>query len=577
MKTRTTETKREEFRTSDRPANGAELLVRFLLHKNVKRVVGIPGGANLPIYDALYTSGIEHVLARHEQGAGFVALGSARITGKAAVCIASSGPGVTNLLTAVADAKCDSVPLIAITGQVPQSLMGTDAFQEIDTYSLSKPITKKTYLVRSTSELALVLDEAFRIAEHGRPGPVWIDIPKDVQLSPFHGDWTETEELWNSRRESESPRLSSASEEKFESFCRLLENAKRPILYAGGGVRLSGAEDLLGRFAEKQDIPVATTLMGMDCFPRKHRLSLGMLGMHGAPYTNIALEESDLLLAFGVRFDDRATGKLETFCPNAKVVHVDIDPREIGKLREPDLFFLEDLRNFLVSAVELPERKRDSWNSLVASWKRLFPLPSFSKRSGYLPDVVLKTCADALGPTTILTTDVGQHQMWAAQFYPFEKPKTWITSGGLGTMGFGLPAAIGVALEFPERDVLCISGDGSFWMNVQELDTLAGTDLNVKILVFDNRHLGLVRQQQELFFQGRFYGSSYSGPSKSARVAEALGIPSLDLGEEGRTLSDLDRFLKEPGPGLVVVPIDPKLHVLPIVPAGKGNLEMVLE
>ncbi|EPG73735.1 acetolactate synthase, large subunit, biosynthetic type [Leptospira fainei serovar Hurstbridge str. BUT 6] len=577
MKTKTV-LEKDISQNSNAPTNGAEIVVHFLLHKGIETVVGIPGGANLPLYDALHGSGIRHILARNEQGAGFIAQGIARATGAVAVCLASSGPGATNLVTAIADAKCDSVPLVAITGQVSTSLIGTDAFQEIDTYGLSKPITKRNYIVRSVQELISALSEAFQIAEEGRPGPVWIDIPKDVQLSPYEGDWEKTLEEWDLLETSgKITFVDPFFEEKFVSFCELLRDCKRPVLYIGGGVKLAAAEYLLRDFAESQDIPVTSTLMGLDCFPQNHRLSLGMLGMHGAPFTNLVLEESDLLLAFGVRFDDRATGKLETFCPNAKVVHVDIDPREIGKLRKPDLSFQTDLYDFLKNAVGIPSRRRGEWNSLVSSWKALFPLPNLRTNGGFSPDVILKICKESLGSDAILTSDVGQHQMWVAQFYPFQNRRTWVTSGGLGTMGFGLPVAIGISLAMPKKTVLCISGDGSILMNIQELDTLADLQSNVKILIFDNRHLGLVRQQQELFFQSRFYGSSYERESKLAAVAQAFDIPSLNLAEVANPIDELRKFLVKPGPGFAVIPVDPTLHVLPMVPAGKGNLEMLLE
>ncbi|TGN03223.1 biosynthetic-type acetolactate synthase large subunit [Leptospira dzoumogneensis] len=570
-----TEKNKAWLREDKSPQNGAELIVAYLKRRRIQNVYGIPGGANLPLYDALHDSGIRHILARHEQGGGFMAQGEARVTKKPAVCLASSGPGVTNLITAVADAKSDSIPLVAITGQVPLSLIGTDAFQEIDTYGLSLPITKKTYLVRSVSELIRVLPEAFQIAEGPRPGPVWIDVPKDIQASPISLSMSQIESIWSSQEEINSPKIFISEADKLR-FYSLLENSKKPVLYIGGGVKGSGAGDLILKLAEAQDIPVVCTLMGLDSFSQTHELSLGMLGMHGAPYTNRLLSESDLLLAFGVRFDDRATGKLETFCPNAKVIHVDIDYKEIGKLRRPDFGFCSDLKYFLENMGEFPIHKREEWREQIRSYKELYPLNSVTSSKGFSPQDIILSVAKFLGPNARISTDVGQHQMWVAQYYPFRKSGTFLTSGGLGTMGFGLPAAIGASLADPNSKMVCFSGDGSILMNIQELDTLSELQSDLKIIIFDNRNLGLVRQQQNLFYGGRYNGSAYPSHSKLSKIANAFGISSLDLGEEGKNLEDLETFLKEKGPGLIVVPIDPDLQVLPMVPPGKSNLEMLL-
>ncbi|GBF38996.1 biosynthetic-type acetolactate synthase large subunit [Leptospira johnsonii] len=570
-----TEKNKAWLREDKVPQNGAELIVAYLKRRRIQNVYGIPGGANLPLYDALHNSGIRHILARHEQGGGFMAQGEARVTKKPAVCLASSGPGVTNLITAVADAKSDSIPLVAITGQVPLSLIGTDAFQEIDTYGLSLPITKKTYLVRSVSELIRVLPEAFQIAEGPRPGPVWIDVPKDIQASPISLSMSQIESIWSSGEEKNPPKIFISEADRLR-FYSLLENSKKPVLYIGGGVRGSGAEDLILQLAEAQDIPVVCTLMGLDSFSQTHELSLGMLGMHGAPYTNRLLSESDLLLAFGVRFDDRATGKLETFCPKAKVIHVDIDYKEIGKLRRPDFGFCSDLRYFLENMGEFPIHKRGEWREQIRSYKELYPLSSVSAPKGFSPQDIILSVAKFLGPNARISTDVGQHQMWVAQYYPFQKSGTFLTSGGLGTMGFGLPAAIGASLADPNSKIVCFSGDGSILMNIQELDTLSELQSDLKIIIFDNRNLGLVRQQQNLFYGSRYNGSSYPSHSKFSKIANAFGIPSLDLGESGKNSEDLENFLKEKGPGLIVVPIDPDLQVLPMVPPGKSNLEMLL-
>ncbi|MEI1280079.1 biosynthetic-type acetolactate synthase large subunit [Leptospira venezuelensis] len=570
-----TEKNKAWLREDKVPQNGAELIVAYLKRRRIHNVYGIPGGANLPLYDALHNSGIRHILARHEQGGGFMAQGEARVTKMPAVCLASSGPGVTNLITAVADAKSDSIPLVAITGQVPLSLVGTDAFQEIDTYGLSLPITKKTYLVRSVSELIRVLPEAFQIAEGPRPGPVWIDVPKDIQASPISLSMSQIESIWSSQEVTNSHKIFISEADKLRFFS-LLENSKKPVLYLGGGVKGSGAEELILQLAEAQNIPVVCTLMGLDSFSQTHELSLGMLGMHGAPYTNRLLFESDLLLAFGVRFDDRATGKLDTFCPNAKVIHVDIDYKEIGKLRKPDFGFCSDLKYFLQNMGEFPIRKRKEWREQILSYKELYPLNSVNTSKGFSPQDIILSVANFLGPKARITTDVGQHQMWVAQYYPFQKSGTFLTSGGLGTMGFGLPAAIGASLGDPNSKIVCFSGDGSILMNIQELDTLSELQSDLKIIIFDNRNLGLVRQQQNLFYGSRYNGSSYPSSSKFSKIANAFGISSLDLGEEEKKLENLETFLKEKGPGLIVVPIDQDLQVLPMVPPGKSNLEMLL-
>lgn len=480
--------------------NGAELMIRFLEFAGVEIVSGIPGGASLPIYDALYESKIRHILARHEQGAGFIAGGMARANGKPGVCFASSGPGVTNLITAVADAKMDSIPLIVITGQVPVSMIGTDAFQEIDTFSLSVPITKRSYLVKKIEDLIQILPRAWKTAIEGRPGPVWIDVPKDVASGKIDWDIFKEKEVWNIQKIEFKDTIDL---EWKKTFKELLSKAKKPVFYIGGGLNRPLAAELFCILLEKLNFPTVSTLMGLGICPYEHPRFLGMLGMHGSRAANLVLEEADLLVALGVRFDDRATGKLNEFCPNAKIVHVDIDATEIGKLKNPNLFLKHGVENFITQILE-EDLSSEEWLNQVQTLKTLYGFPVPKENQILHPVSILQSISNILGEKAIITTDVGQHQMWVAQYYPFRKQGSFLTSGGLGTMGFGLPAAIGAALVFPKKRIVCISGDGSILMNIQELDTLRELNLDVTILLINNGHLGLVRQQQELFFPPDF-------------------------------------------------------------------------
>jgi acetolactate synthase-1/2/3 large subunit len=451
------------------------LLIKLLERQGVTHISGVPGGANLPMYDALTSSSIKHVLARHEQGAGFIAQGMARVSGKAQVCFASSGPGASNLVTAVADARMDSVPLIAITGQVTQAMIGTDAFQEIDTFGLMLPITKHNWMVRSVEELLEVIPRAFEIALSGRPGPVSIDIPKDVQKQLIS-----VETFPEPGRREANPQL---DKQQVNSMLSRIRKARRPILMVGGGVVYAGAAAALVEFAEQLDLPVVQTFMGLGVLRSDHPLSLGMLGMHGAPYTNLVLEECDLVVGLGVRFDDRATGKVAEFCPKAEVVHVDIDHSEINKIMQPALSIRADVGEVLNLANTLLEPgSRSIWRKRVAQLKSGYPLMLDGEDDLFRPYGAIKAVASLLDDSVSITTDVGQHQMWVAQAYPFNRARQWISSGGLGTMGFGLPAAIGMALAQPERKVICFTGDGSLMMNIQELATAAEHDLDIKVI-----------------------------------------------------------------------------------------------
>ncbi|WP_061257118.1 biosynthetic-type acetolactate synthase large subunit [Leptospira interrogans] len=556
--------------------NGAELMIRFLEFAGVEIVSGIPGGASLPIYDALYESKIRHILARHEQGAGFIAGGMARANGKPGVCFASSGPGVTNLITAVADAKMDSIPLIVITGQVPVSMIGTDAFQEIDTFSLSVPITKRSYLVKKIEDLIQILPQAWKTAIEGRPGPVWIDVPKDVASAKIDWDISREKEIWNIQKIEFKNTIDL---EWKKTFKELLSKAKKPVFYIGGGLNRPLAAELFCILLEKLNFPTVSTLMGLGICPYEHPRFLGMLGMHGSRAANLVLEEADLLVALGVRFDDRATGKLNEFCPNAKIVHVDIDATEIGKLKNPNLFLKHGVENFITQILEedlsSEHLSSEEWLNQVQTLKTLYGF-SIPKENQILhPVSILQSISNILGEKAIITTDVGQHQMWVAQYYPFRKQGSFLTSGGLGTMGFGLPAAIGAALVFPEKRIVCISGDGSILINIQELDTLRELNLDVTILLINNGHLGLVRQQQELFFSSRFSASKFVIPANFIKIASSFGIPSFELSNECSQVEILEQALIRKGPSFVLLQVEPDLQVLPMVPPGKANREMI--
>ncbi len=550
---------------------GAQIVVRLLERQGVRKIAGIPGGAILPIYDALSQSAkISHILARHEQGAGFIAQGMARVSGEVAVCMASSGPGATNLLTAIADAKLDSIPLVAITGQVPKSMIGTDAFQEVDTYGLSIPITKHNFLVGSAAELLEVIPQAFRLAASGRPGPVLIDIPKDVQNQRVEVDGT----AWPQPGVADIAAAPRA--ELVASAAALINEAARPILYLGGGVVHSGAAALAVELAEKASLPTVMTLMGLGAMPVDHALSLGMLGMHAARCTNLALDEADLLIAIGARFDDRATGKVAAFCPRAKIVHVDIDPSELDKIKTAHVGITGDVRAVLEALLpRIETHLRAPWLTRVGELKAAHPLVTPGIDDTRMPYGLIRAVADALDDEAIITTDVGQHQMWVAQSYPLRRPRQWLTSGGLGTMGFGLPAAIGAALAAPERTVVCFSGDGSILMNIQELATAAEEDVNVKVILVNNYSLGLVFQQQTMFYGERIFASKFKGVPDFVAVAAAFGWRTLDLDQAADPRSALAAALAARGPTLIHASIAMHEQTLPIVAPGSANTEMI--
>lgn len=567
--------------------NGAEIVIKLLENQGVEYISGIPGGFNLPIYDALYKSKIKHILARHEQGAGFIAQGISRTTDTAGVCFATSGPGATNLLTAIADAKLDSIPLVAITGQVSLSAIGTDAFQEVDAYGLTIPITKHNFLVRNIHDLFTIIPEAFRIALEGRSGPVLVDIPKNIQTQVIELETfpnSAYSQLNRSETENYDDSINNDNINKcnkkilkrstLECMAELINNSHRPIIYAGGGVIRANASKELCEFAKKNSIPVTLSLMGLGAFPSDDILNLGMLGMHGAPYTNYLMNEADLILAFGIRFDDRATGNIQKFCPNASIIHVDIDPSEINKVKNSNLSMVADIKEFLKEMIPLINNKtRLSWIKRVGCFKEKYPLPSYE--NPLHPANIIPYIASKVPSDTIISTDVGEHQMWTAQRYPFKKPKTLLTSGGLGTMGFGLPVAIGASLVNTDKTILCFSGDGSILMNIQELATLADFNLNVKVIILTNHHLGLVRQQQNLFYNEHYIASQFISNPDFATIAKGFGINSCDLATENDPLKKLDEILSKNGPWVINIPIEECENVLPMVAPGKSNLEMI--
>ncbi|KAA1048423.1 acetolactate synthase large subunit [Pseudocitrobacter sp. 73] len=548
---------------------GAELIVHLLERQGITMVTGIPGGTVLPLYDALSQSKkIRHILARHEQGAGFIAQGMARTAGKPAVCMACSGPGATNLVTAIADARLDSIPLVCITGQVASSLIGTDAFQEVDTYGISIPITKHNYLVRNITELPQVIADAFRIAQSGRPGPVWIDIPKDVQTAEI-----ELNELPEPGDRAPTPEFSA---ESVREAAAMINAAQRPVLYLGGGV--INAPERVRELAEKANLPTTMTLMALGMLPKAHPLSLGMLGMHGARSTNFILQQSDLLVVLGARFDDRATGKVAEFCPNAKIIHVDIDRAELGKIKQAHVAIQADVDDVLAQLLpQIDAQPRNAWREKVAELQQEFPCAIPQETDPLSHYGLINAVAACVNDDAIIATDVGQHQMWTAQAYPLNRPRQWLTSGGLGTMGFGLPAAVGAALANPDRKVLCFSGDGSLMMNIQEMATAAENQLDVKIILMNNEALGLVHQQQSLFYKQGVFAATYPGMINFMQIAAGFGLATCDLNSETDPQGALQAIINRPGPALIHVRIDPQEKVYPMVPPGAANTEMVGE
>jgi len=549
--------------------NGAQLIIELLKRQGVELVAGIPGGANLPIYDALYgASGITHILCRHEQGAGFLAQGLARSTGRVGVCIATSGPGATNIVTAIADAYLDSIPVVCITGQVPSSMIGTDAFQEVDTYGLSIPITKHNLIARSAEELLHIIPKSFELALSGRPGPVWVDVPKDVQMGLVEFDsWPDP-----GRRMEVQP----AASRDLVRAAEMIANARCPIMCLGGGLIHAEAAAEARALIEKNALPTVMTLMGLGALPADHPLALGMLGMHGARFTNLALQECDLFIAAGARFDDRATGKLVEFCPEASVIHIDIDPSEVSKLRTATVGLVGDLKTILADLLPLVEyRERREWHARIGGLREKYPMTSAEAVVPEKPYGMILNVADLMQKDGFIVTDVGKHQMWVAQVFPFQKPRQFITSGGLGTMGFGLPTAIGVAIANPDKQVVLLTGDGSLQMNIQELVTAVEQQVNLKIVIFNNNSLGLVRQQQNLFFHKHYFACDFKLSINFATIAEGFHMKSFTVDPGENFIHLLQQVLAEPGPCLINVPIGRDEEVYPMVPPGAAKNVMV--
>ncbi|TCL57447.1 acetolactate synthase large subunit [Hydrogenispora ethanolica] len=548
---------------------GAEILLQCLQREGVEVIFGYPGGAVIPIYDALYDyPGIRNILVRHEQGAVHAADGYARSTGKIGVCLATSGPGATNLVTGIANAYMDSVPLVAITGQVATFLLGRDSFQESDITGITLPITKHNYLVRDVKELPRVIKEAFHIASTGRPGPVLIDLAKDVTTTKAKPEFPETIDLpgYKPNYVGNARQVKEAAE--------ALAAAERPLLYVGGGAVISGAQAELLKLAELTETPVTTTLMGMTAFPSAHPLALGMIGMHGTAAANFAATEADLLIAVGARFDDRVTGRLDAFAPRAKVVHIDIDPAEIGKNIPVDIPIVGDCRMVLeMLTARLTARRHGPWLERIRGWQEQYPLRY--EPTGLKPQQVIETISQLTGGEAIICTEVGQHQMWTAQFYRFTRPRSFVTSGGLGTMGFGFPAALGAQIGNPDRLVIDIAGDGSFQMNIQELGTAVASQIPVKVVILNNFYLGMVRQWQE-FFQNRRYSATVleSNPD-FVKIAEAYGAKGFLIDAPGQLRATLEEAFRTAGPVVVDCRVDREENVLPMVPSNGALNHMI--
>ncbi len=549
---------------------GSQILLDVLIKEGVEYIFGIPGGANLPLFDTLYESPIKFVLTRHEQGAGHAADGYSRATGKVGVCLATSGPGATNLVTAIATAYMDSVPMVAITGQVKTFLIGNDAFQEADIIGITRPITKHSYLVKDVRDIARVIKEAFYIAKTGRQGPVLIDLPVDVTLEKYEEQIPMEVDLpgYKPRYEGNIRQIKIAAE--------VINKSKQPVIYTGGGIIASNSSKELLELAEKGNIPVTTTLMGLGGFPEDHKLSLGMLGMHGTVYANFAVTECDLLIAIGSRFDDRVTGKIDEFAPNAKIIHIDIDPASISKTIKVDIPVVGDAKNILEEMnkhVHFAERRE--WFDKIKQWKEKNPLSYSNSGDVIKPQYVIEQICEAAKGNAIITTEVGQNQMWAAQYYTYTKPRTFLSSGGLGTMGYGFPAAIGAQLGCPDKIVVDIAGDGSVQMNIQELSTAVRLNIPVKIAILNNGYLGMVRQWQELFYNKRYSGVCLNGNPDFVKLAEAYGAKGFLVEKKEEVRPTIEKAFSIKAPVVIDFRIDPTENVFPMVPAGQAIHRMI--
>ena len=561
--------------------NGAKILLECLKLEGVDTIFGYPGGTVINIYDELYScKEIRHILPRHEQAAVHAADGYARATGKVGVAIATSGPGATNTVTGIATAYMDSIPVVIITGQVPTPLIGNDAFQEADIVGITRPCTKHNFLVRDVRDLAKIIKKAFYIAGTGRPGPVLIDFPKDIQVATTEFKYPESVEIRGYKPTLEGhPR-------QVEKAVAMLLSSKKPVVYVGGGVILGNASNELSALARNLGVPVTTTLMGLGSFPEDDPLSLGLLGMHGTYYANMGVSHADLLLAVGARFDDRVTGKIATFAPHAKIIHIDVDPTSIKKNVRVDLpivGMVGDVLKKMIKVLEGQEEKikefRETispWINEIEGWKSKHPI-TFRQSSGVIkPQFVIRMLSDLSDPDVIVATDVGQHQMWTAQYFTFTRPRTLLSSGGLGTMGYGLPAAMGAQAAFPKRQVMVICGDGGFQMNMQEMATLVQNRLPVKICILNNGFLGMVRQWQEMFFNKRYSQTCMDLPIDFIKLAEAFGAKGFQATKPDEVEAVIKKGFKTPGPVIMEFRIAREEKVLPMVPAGASLTEMVL-
>ena len=551
---------------------GAQIIFECMVKEGVEVIFGILGGAVLPLYDTLpqYPQ-LHHVLVRHEQGAAHAADGYARVTGKVGVCFATSGPGATNLVTGIANAHLDSVPMVAITGQVSRPFIGKDAFQEVDITGITLPITKHNYMVRNASQMAETVKEAFYLARTGRPGPVLIDVPKDVFTEEVEFTYPNRVKIAGYR-----PTL-QGHPTQIKKAAKVINEAKQPIILAGRGVLISGASAKLKQLAETAQIPVVTTLLGISCFPETHILNFGMVGMHGLATANMALNETDLIIAVGMRFDDRVTSNVNTFAPGAKVIHIDIDPAEIGKNVRVDVPIVGDVKVVLSELTKLIESRQNlGWFEQLDTWRKEHPSTYIRESEGILPQYVVRKIYETTKGDAIITTGVGQNQMWAAQHYLYDRPNTFVSSGGLGTMGFGLPAAIGAKIGCPNETVWCIDGDGSFQMTIQELATIAQERIAVKIAILNNGFLGMVRQWQELFYDKRYVATPLSGPD-FVKIAEAYGIAGVRVNNKIDIVPAIEKAMAEDGPFLVDFRVEPEENVYPMVPPGEGINAMVEE
>jgi acetolactate synthase-1/2/3 large subunit len=561
--------------------SGAKILLECMVREGVECFFGYPGGVTLPFYDALYDHHIRHVLVRHEENAAFAAEGYARATGKVGVCCATSGPGATNLITGLVDSLMDSIPIVALTGQVHSSLIGSDAFQEADTFGITRPCTKHNFMVKSVAELPQIVHEAFYVAASGRPGPVLVDIPKDVFMAQGHYTPVTSIHLpgYKVFTEGHAGQIKRAAQ--------MIWEAERPFIYAGGGIIAANASAELLEFAELIDAPVVCTLMGLGGLPAEHPNFVSMPGMHGSYAANMGMSGADVIIALGVRFDDRVTGRLAAFAPHAKIIHVDIDPAEIGKNRVVEVPIVGDVKRVLEKLNKATaERKvsfgarnaaaRREWWTQIRAWKEQFPLvPSFSDTE-IKPQHLMAEIDRLSGGKAIVTSDVGQHQMWAAQLIRFNEPRLWINSGGLGAMGFGLPAAIGAQFAQPHKLVVAIVGDGGFQMSIPELATIASHGLPIKIIVMNNGYLGMIRQWQELFYNNRLSSATLDCFPDAEKLAGAYGFKGRIVEKPRELAAALEAAFAEPGPYLLNVKVSPSENVYPMVPAGGAINEMVM-